>query len=209
MLIDDVTAPQPTSTRLAGLWRALLVLAVGCATVAHADPRAPIEIDGPARSLTVTVPGEVATFVLEADAGTDVSISVSAPSWYDDVYLVAPDGAVLWVSRSCVPCDPRFGDVVRLPDTGTHSLVLDPDGSGVGTTSAQIWSVPPDATTAVAADGIPAVPWSRSPGRTRGYGSPRRPLMPSVVVPRACSQPGAAPSARGARAVRGSAVEHR
>jgi len=117
----------------------------------------PVELD-------LTAPGQDAVVTFEGTAGDRMSMVVTHPFSFCqlDVIVTAPTGAAVWPSQ----CHP-FYDTVVLAETGTHTIVLDPDNTftPTGTITLTLYAVPDDVTMAVIADSVPGVVDITVPGQ--------------------------------------------
>jgi YD repeat-containing protein len=118
-----------------------------------ADATKQLTIDGPAQTVTNTVPGQNASFTFDASSGQRVQVQTSGstyPCCGPTVRLYKPDGSQLWSSSGNT-----LLDTTALPADGTYRLFVDPSGGSVGSITAKVWSVPADSTGTMSIDGGP------------------------------------------------------
>ncbi|MGC4797213.1 IPT/TIG domain-containing protein [Micromonospora saelicesensis] len=121
---------------------------------------------GPRAAVTTTVPGQTArvTFAARTEQRIAARIQRTGSTGTVDVRLTAPSGAVL-DSRS------MYGTSLDLmptaiPVAGTYTLVVDPQSTGVGDFTVQIFAVPDDVTVVATLGGPPVVAQTFQPGQT-------------------------------------------
>jgi YD repeat-containing protein len=114
--------------------------ATGSATVvlfAVPDDPGSIAIDGPAVTLTVSVPGQNPKLTFSGTAGQGISLKVNSLSTTLKclyVWVLKPDGSGLIAKSSCSPIfvDAFTLPATALPATGTYTIVMDPLDAGTG-----------------------------------------------------------------------------
>ena len=97
------------------------------------DQREAITPDGPELTARLAKPGTVARFTFTATAGQKVFVDVPAtnlPSQCGGLDLLGPDGKQ--VANGCVINGSGYIDGFTLPDTGTYTVVVDPQDKSVG-----------------------------------------------------------------------------
>ncbi|WP_461022372.1 VWD domain-containing protein, partial [Thalassiella azotivora] len=115
-------------------------------TVAEDLDAGAMALDGDPLTVTTTVPGQNASLTFESTADQRIQLETTQntygsgysvePRWS----LVAPDGSTVTSGRGNALVDSRV-----LPQAGTYTVVLDPQGTTVGSLSFQAWTVPADA----------------------------------------------------------------
>jgi hypothetical protein len=133
------------------------------------DASASITLGGAPVSVTATVPGQDARLTFAGVGGkrislklTDVSIGPSCCS-SAKVSILKPDGTAL-VSPTPFGLNGGFVDTKSLPVSGTYTISIDPQSSAVGSATATLYDVPPDASTTVAIGGPSATLTTSVPG---------------------------------------------
>jgi RHS repeat-associated protein len=115
--------------------------------------------DAPAASAN-TVRGQNVRYTFSGIAGQRVSARLSATQTAGggsfNYSVLKPDGSSLYGNCCNGSGGIVFADPLTLPVTGTYTILVDPSGDLLGTTSAEAWDVPADATTAIALGDAPA-----------------------------------------------------
>ncbi|MGX7826360.1 RHS repeat-associated core domain-containing protein [Actinokineospora sp. 24-640] len=126
----------------------------------------PIDLDGTAKPVTITNPGQSAYVSFSGTADQRVIIKTSGASssfgcCYLNWWLAAPDGTRVGSAQN-----PNATlDTTTLPQTGTYRIWMNPDGGGIGSMTFAAWSVPADVNAGVQAlDGTPTVVTIANPG---------------------------------------------
>ncbi|WDZ87372.1 RHS repeat-associated core domain-containing protein [Micromonospora cathayae] len=143
---------------------------LGSATVqvydVPADATASTTPNGPARTLTTTVPGQNAVLSFPGTAGQAVTVNLGNGTFgtYDAaVSLRAPDGTTVVSNSSCgTSCS--FTSV-PLPATGTYTVLVNPSGTKVGAITAQVYDVPGDAVASTTPGGAAVSVTTTVPGQ--------------------------------------------
>src|SRR6476469_5798299 len=117
-----------------------------------ADVTTTITPGGAPASATTTAAGQNALFTFSGVAGRRVSLGVSSTFYLLKTSILNPDGTVL-AGPGYTGAGTSFVDAATLKQTGTHTVVADPQDVGTGSVSYTLYDVPPDpaATTSVAA----------------------------------------------------------
>ena len=109
-----------------------------------------IVIGGPEVTVTINVPGQNASLSFTGTAGQIVNFDWSGTLSYATVpHIVKPDGT---------PLTSDFGfeaNGLRLPVTGTYTIVIDPFGLSTGDTTFVLFEIPQPVTATIVADGPP------------------------------------------------------
>jgi hypothetical protein len=145
----------------------------GAATVTRydvpADAGGSIAAGGAPVSVTTTVPGQNAALTFSGAAGLRVAVAV------DDVTigtssccamrltLARPNGTVL-AGPVNAGTTGGFLDAVVLPQSGTYTIVVDPQGAATGSARVTLYAVPPDSNAALAV-GAPRTLTTAVPGQ--------------------------------------------
>jgi hypothetical protein len=118
---------------------------------------------GADQTFTTTVPGQNARLSFDGRAGQRISAKfATAPT--STISILKPDGTALG-GTSYIGASGGFVDTRTLPVDGTYSLVADPQGPVVGTTTVRLYDVPADATATLAANGSPLLMTLGTPGQ--------------------------------------------
>ena len=117
-----------------------------------ADVTTTITPGGAPASATTTAAGQNALFTFSGVAGRRVSLGVSSSFYLLKTSILNPDGTVL-AGPGYTGAGTSFVDAATLKQTGTYTVVADPQDVGTGSVSYTLYDVPPDptATTSVAA----------------------------------------------------------
>jgi len=118
------------------------------------DVRATIQMDGPAVTVTTTLSGQDAKVTFTASAGQRAFLQVSNVSNpYAYVYLVRPDGSTQAGIGVYNSSQVFLMDTQTLGMTGTYTLWIQHSGTGVGSETLLLNSVPPDFTASITVGG--------------------------------------------------------
>ena len=118
---------------------------------------------GADQTFTTTVPGQNARLSFDGRAGQRISAKfATAPT--STISILKPDGTALG-GTSYIGASGGFVDTRTLPVNGTYSLVADPQGAVVGTTTVRLYDVPPDATATLVANGSTQLMTLQTPGQ--------------------------------------------
>ena len=117
-----------------------------------ADVTSTITPGGAPASATTTAAGQNALFTFSGVAGRRVSLGVSSTFYLLKTSILNPDGTVL-AGPGYTGAGTSFVDAATLKQTGTYTVVADPQDVGTGSVGYTLYDVPPDptATTSVAA----------------------------------------------------------
>ena len=98
-----------------------------------------ITIDGPAVSSTITTPGQVARLTFDGTAGQRVSAnSTETMNGCWTLAILKPDGTQL---ASDFTCGSAFIEPLTLPETGTYTLLVDPQSAVTGGATMNLYNV--------------------------------------------------------------------
>lgn len=133
------------------------------------DPTAAITANATPVSLTTTAPGQNMSLSFSGTAGQRIGLTNQPDSGQSagcaTVAIIAPDGVTNAYSNTCFNYSPSFSDVVVLPATGAYTVLYSPPGFDTGTDTFTLYTVPPDATATIAANGTPVPLATTTPGQ--------------------------------------------
>jgi hypothetical protein len=134
-----------------------------------ADVTSSIVPGGNSVTVTTTSAGQNALVSFDGNAGQRVSlkltgVTLTGGNGYLDVYLKKPDGSVLTFS-TFISSSGGFLDVSTLPVTGTYTILVDPQGSNVGSVTLTLYDVPADTTGPITAGGAAVTVTTTVPGQ--------------------------------------------
>ena len=134
-----------------------------------ADVLSTIVIGGSAVTVTTTSAGQNALVSFDGTAGQRVSLKISGVSLtggngYVDVHIKKPDGSVL-ASSLFTTSSGGFIDVNTLPVTGTYTILVDPQGSNIGSVTLTLYSVPADISGSIVPGGSAVTVTTTTPGQ--------------------------------------------
>ena len=107
-----------------------------------ADVTSTITPGGPPASATTTAAGQNALFTFSGVAGRRVSLGVSSTFYLLKTSILNPDGTVL-AGPGYTGAGSSFVDAATLKQTGTYTVVADPQDVGTGSVSYTLYDVPP------------------------------------------------------------------
>jgi hypothetical protein len=134
-----------------------------------ADVTSSIVVGGSAVTVTTTSAGQNALVSFDGTAGQLVSLKISGVSMtggsgYVDVYIKRPDGTTLAYSVF-VSSGGGFIDATTLPVTGTYTILVDPQGSNIGSVTLTLYNVPADVTGSITLGGSAVTVTTTTPGQ--------------------------------------------
>ncbi|MFG6198208.1 IPT/TIG domain-containing protein [Nonomuraea sp. JJY05] len=155
---NDISMPDPPYT---GTYRVVIsprLAGTGSVTVTLSTPLEVPELDraGAGEVITIARPGQSAVTTFTGASGDTVSLGMSANGFAQplSVDIVAPDGTVI-VNGVVVRAWSDDGvDVLKLPQTGTYQVTIDPARAAVGTVTATL-SAPVRGTLTSTGNGTP------------------------------------------------------
>jgi RHS repeat-associated protein len=120
---------------------------------------------GSSGTVAVTTAGKIALVLFSASVGQRVSITTAgSQNVTADVSIIAPDGSLMWGIAPAYGGN-TFTEPISIMQSGTHTFVLDPQGTTTNSWTVSVYEVPPDASATVA-PGDPAVTLSTTvPGQ--------------------------------------------
>jgi hypothetical protein len=110
-----------------------------------ADATAATTPGAPAVTVTTTTPGQNAAVTFAATVGQRVSLKVGPICCISRISILSPDGTTL-VSPLSFGTGGGFVDTQVILVSGTYTVLVDPFGSAVGSTTLTLYDVPPDVT---------------------------------------------------------------
>lgn len=115
-----------------------------------ADVISTITPGGSSVTVTTTSVGQNAQVTFDGTSGQRVSLKITGVSLtggngYVEVYIKKPDGTTLG-STSFVNSSGGFIDTKTLPVTGTYTILVDPQGTNVGSVTLTLYDVPANVT---------------------------------------------------------------
>ena len=160
----------------AGTWTVLVDpqgAATGTATLQAfnaQDQMGPITLDNTPVDVSVTSPGQDASFHFSGTTGENVTAQVTSATFAGcpafELYLVGPDGSHHGSASSCT--DTASLDAVTLDQTGTWDVVVDPQGTATGTATLAANGVA-DQNHAITVNGAPVNVNLSTPGQNGNY----------------------------------------
>jgi YD repeat-containing protein len=114
-----------------------------------ADDSQALTIGGGSKQVTITIPGQKASFTFQGTVGQRIQLQLSGSTINGSVIerLYTPAGGQIWDGSGNAYLD------ATLPLTGKYTLTVDPSGTATGSLTATGWSVPTALTETVSLDG--------------------------------------------------------
>jgi hypothetical protein len=146
--------------------------------VVPADVTGSLTVGGSSGSLSVSTPGQHASYTFAGTAGQKISIQIGfgGMSGCNTYSVLNPDNSVLAAATfTCLNGVYVTGAAIVLSQTGTYTIAITPDlsggrtTSGTGTLSARVFSVPADVTTSLTVVGSGATLTISAPGQHGSY----------------------------------------
>ena len=134
-----------------------------------ADATGTITPGGAPVSATVTTPGQNASLTFAGTAGQRISLKLgnvtigSSAISGTSVSILNPDATTL--ASVVVGTSGGFLDTKTLPQTGTYTIRIDPQGANTGSITLTLYNVPPDATGAITVGGGAVAVTTTTPGQ--------------------------------------------
>ena len=130
------------------------------------DVKGSLTLDGAAKQVTFTAPGQNAALTFSSAAGRRVALTATSISMNDyvDYELHGPDGSRLYGSYVGVG-GRNWSDALTLPTAGQYTLKIDPENQAVGTASFRLASVPADTTGTITPGGPARTVTTVAPGQ--------------------------------------------
>lgn len=134
-----------------------------------ADVIATIVPGGSAVTVTTTDVGQNAQVTFDGNAEQRVSLKISGVAMtggngYVDVSIKKPDGTNL-VTNSFINSSGGFIDTRILPVDGTYTILVDPQGTNIGSVTLTLYDVPPDITGSIVPGGSSVTVTTTTPGQ--------------------------------------------
>jgi uncharacterized protein YhfF len=127
------------------------------------DVTGSIEPGGSPVTVTLTTPGQNALLTFTGQAGRRASVKIGPSCCQTTVTIKNPDSSTLASSVSFTTGG--FIDTKMLPQTGTYTILIDPATTATGSTTLQLYDVPPDVTGSIEPGGIPVTVTLTTPGQ--------------------------------------------
>jgi subtilisin family serine protease len=109
------------------------------------DATAAITPGGASVTISATTPGQNARLTFDGQAGRRISLKLSATTIANAyVSILNPNGSGL-ASNVYLGTSGGFVDTKILPATGSYTVLVDPQGAAIGSTTLTLYDVPPDA----------------------------------------------------------------
>jgi YD repeat-containing protein len=123
---------------------------------------------GPAVTATTTTPGQNAQLTFSGTASQRVSlritgVTLTGGNGYVDVYVKKPDGTTL-ASSTYISSGGAYIDVQTLPTTGSYMVLVDPQGTNIGSVTLTLYDVPADITGPITPGGAAVTVTNSVPG---------------------------------------------
>ena len=115
-------------------------------------------------TVTTTVAGQNARVSFPGTVGQRVSLQISGNCCFSQVLLRNPDGSVLVAPATFGP-GAGFIDARTLGQTGTYTILIDPQAAATGSITLTLHDVPADASAAIVAGGPPVTVTTATPGQ--------------------------------------------
>jgi subtilisin family serine protease len=128
------------------------------------DVTAPIDPGGASVSLTVSAPGQNALATFSGIAGRRVSLSVTSAVTLLKTSILNPDGTV-FSGPAYSGGGTAFLDARTLPQTGTYTVLADPQDARTGSATLTLYDVPVDPSVTLDPGGAPGSVSTSVPGQ--------------------------------------------
>jgi hypothetical protein len=128
------------------------------------DVTAPIDPGGASVTLTVSAPGQNALATFSGIAGRRVSLSVTSAVTLLKTSILNPDGSLL-SGPAYSGGGTVFVDARTLPQTGTYTVVADPQDVRTGSATLTLYDVPADPSVTLDPGGAPGTVSTSVPGQ--------------------------------------------
>ena len=143
---------------------------IGSATVTvydvPADAAASMAVGGPPMSLTAgATPGQNAVATFDGVAGERVALKVSGVTVGTSTCCSMKVSIAGLTQPVLMGRNGGFVDPVRLPSTGTYSVLVDPQGTDSGSVTLQAYDVPEEVGGSIAPGGAPVTVTTTAPGQ--------------------------------------------
>lgn len=111
-----------------------------------ADVGGSVPLTGVQQVYTTTAPGQNIALTMSAAAGQRIALSITGPSFSGALKIMRPD-ATQMLSKTFNAAG-TFIDATAVTVNGTHTVKIDPTGSGFGNVTVTAYAVPADASAA-------------------------------------------------------------
>ena len=116
-------------------------------------------------SISAGTPGQNARITFDGQAGRRISLKLTATTIANAyVSITNPNGSTL-ASNVYVGTSGGFVDTKALPATGTYTILVDPQGAAIGSTTLTLYDVPPDASGSITVGGPSFLTTITTPGQ--------------------------------------------
>src|SRR5439155_862942 len=158
-----------------------------------ADATGTITPGGAPVSATVTTPGQNASLTFAGTAGQRISLKLgnvtigSSAISGTSVSILNPDATTL--ASVVVGTSGGFLDTKTLPQTGTYTIRIDPQGANTGSITLTLYNVPADATGTITVGGAAVTVTTTAPGQNASLtfaGTAGRRISMSVAQSNCC-----------------------
>ncbi len=162
---------EPVSLQQTGTYRIVVDLqgaASGSSTVTlyevPPDVTGAIVPGGAAATVQTSAPGQNARLTFTGTSGQVVSLSTGPFCCTSKLSVLAPDGSTA-SGPTFMSSGGGFVDATTLPNSGTYTIVFDPQGAVTGSLTLSLFNVPADATAAIAPGGGAVALQTTTPGQ--------------------------------------------
>ncbi len=131
-------------------------------TVSGTIPRT-IAAGGAPVTVAIANPGDDALLRFTGQAGRRVSLKIGPTCCQATITIKNPDGTALATGISLT--SGGFVDTKTLPQSGTYTILVDPQTTATGSITLQLYDVPPDAGGPIVAGGAPVTATVTTPGQ--------------------------------------------
>jgi subtilisin family serine protease len=129
------------------------------------DVTAAIAPGGTAVAISANTPGQNARIAFDGQAGARISLKLTATTIANAyVSILNPNGSAL-ASNVYLGTSGGFVDTKVLPATGSYSILIDPQGASIGSTTLTLYDVPSDAGGSVTVGGPSLLTAITTPGQ--------------------------------------------
>ncbi len=111
-----------------------------------ADISGSLPLTGVQQVYSTSSPGQNIQLTLSAAAGQRIALSITGPSYNGSIKILRPDTTQM-LSKTFGAAG-TFVDATAVTVTGTHTVRIDPTGSGIGMVTVTAYLIPADATAA-------------------------------------------------------------
>lgn len=114
-----------------------------------------ITVGGSPVTVTTTTTGQLALLTFSATTGQKLHLKWNTNTFPGStgIALRKPDGSLLF--NTSIPQNDVGIDEFQIPGTGTYTIVIDPEGSSIGSLTLKLDNPPPDVTASITPNGAP------------------------------------------------------